>query len=123
MSEQPWTVRLSATAEADFKDILRWTVANFGDAQARGYAETLSRALQDLTTGPDLFGVKRREDIGPDLATLHVARKGRNGRHFVAFRISAASGQHFIDVLRLLHDRMDLPRHLGPETNTAPGEA
>lgn len=57
-------------------------------------------------------GIARREDIGPEIHALHVTRKGRKGRHFVVFRIDYSRGNNVIDVLRLLHDSMDLPQHL-----------
>ena len=107
-----WAVRLSNAAGADYKKILRWTVDNFGLEQARVYAATLSSALKDLCAGPSIAGVKRRTEIGADICTLHVARKGRKGRHFIMFRVSNVKGQKVIDVLGLLHDSMDLKRHL-----------
>lgn len=110
----PWLVRLTAAAEADIQDILRWTVAQFGEAQARSYAETLSAALEALAVGPTIIGAKARNDIARGLFTLHVARNGRKGRHFVMFRIGRDQGREVIEVLRLLHDAMDLPRHLPP---------
>jgi toxin ParE1/3/4 len=109
---RPWPVRLTAAAEADFEDILRWTVGRFGAAQARIYAETLSRALEALAGGPDVIGARARDDIAQGLFTLHVARQSRKGRHFVVFRIGHDQGREVIEVLRLLHDAMDLPRHL-----------
>ncbi len=86
----------------------------FGDAQARTYAETLSAALNDLAAGPTVIGAKKRDDILKGLFTLHVARKGREGRHFVMFRVGRAPDHDVIEVLRLLHDTMDLQRHLPP---------
>ncbi len=106
-----WPIRLSQSAEQDCREILRWTQAHFGPRQARVYAQTITSALRDLGAGPSLIGAKPREDIGPGIHTLHVARKGRKGRHFVLFRIEPAQGRQTIDVLRLLHDSMDLPRH------------
>ena len=50
------------------------------------------------------------------MLTLHVARQGRKGRHFVAFSVSEG---HIINVLRLLHDSMDLAKHLPEEDNEA----
>ncbi|MEY4564298.1 MAG: hypothetical protein RLZZ618_3575 [Pseudomonadota bacterium] len=111
-----WTIRLSAHADQDYRDIVRWTQTQFGTQQARLYASTLSSALRELKTGPLPIGAKPREDIGPGLCTLHVARKGHKGRHFIVFRI--ASAPQTIDVLRLLHDSMDLPRH-GPDIDGA----
>jgi len=111
---RPWPVRLTAAAEVDFQDILRWTVERFGAAQARSYAETISRALAALATGPDVIGARARDDVAKGLFTLHVARHRRKGRHFVMFRIGHDQGRQVIEVLRLLHDAMELPRHLPP---------
>lgn len=109
-----WTVRLSAAAVADYRHILRWTLENFGSAQAHAYAGTLLSALKDLSEGPAITGVKQRSEIGANIWTLHVARKRRKGRHFIMFRVHSAQGQNGIDVLRVLHDSMELERHLPP---------
>lgn len=109
-----WRVRLSAAAEADYRQILRRTAENFGSAQARTYADTLSSALKAPSAGPAIIGVKERPEIGNNIRTLHVARDGRKGRHFVMFRVGGIQGNNVIDVLRLLHDNMDLERHLPP---------
>jgi toxin ParE1/3/4 len=109
---QAWTVRLSETAEAEYRGILRWTAAQFGHRQARIYAETLTSALAALTTGPAQPGVKSRPEIGKELFTLHVARAGRKGRHFILFRVVVSADSSVIDVVRLLHDSMDLRQAL-----------
>jgi toxin ParE1/3/4 len=106
-----WTIRLASRAEQDFFEIVQGTADTFGPQQAAVYAETLSLAIGVLAKGPEIFGTKRRDEIGHGILTLHVARQGRKGRHFVVFRISGATT---IDVLRLLHDSMDLARHLSP---------
>jgi toxin ParE1/3/4 len=105
-----WTVRLTAAAEKDFQDIVEWTVEQFGDEQALVYAETIALALEALGEGPAPIDAKRRDEIQRGLYSLHVARQGRKGRHFVMFRI-APRARGVIEVLRLLHDSMDLPRH------------
>jgi toxin ParE1/3/4 len=110
-----WTVRLTAAAEADFEEILRWTVDQFGEAQARIYAGTVSAALDELAAGPSAVGAKKRDDILKGIFTLHVARKGRKGRHLVMFRVGRAPDHDVIEILRLLHDAMDLQRHLPPD--------
>ena len=107
-----WPVRLTAVAEADFRQILAWTSSRFGEKQARAYGETLSAALRALTAGPTIAGARARDDIGKGMYTLHVARQGRKGRHFVVFRAGRESDHGVIEVLRLLHDSMDLERHL-----------
>ena len=110
-----WTVRLSASAETDLQNILEWTLAQFGAAQVRNCAETLSAALETLTYGPAIAGVRARDDIANGLFTLHVARLGRKGRHFLLFRAGKDEAAKVIDVLRILHDAMDLLRHLPPQ--------
>lgn len=104
-----WSVRLAEKAELDLLDALVWTNDQFGALQADEYLETLTLALEALTDGPNIVGSKVRDDIGRGIRTLHVARLGRKGRHLVVFR--KADGQA-IDVIRLLHDSMDLAKHL-----------
>ena len=111
-----WTVRLGRQAEQDYVEILQWTAKTFGEGQASTYAETMACAIEALEDGPDVLGAKARDDIQPGIRTLHVARQGRAGRHFVVFRVA---GSH-IDVLRLLHDSMDLPRHLPAADDHSP---
>lgn len=115
-----WRVRLAAAAEADFHDILRWTVEHFGKARARAYAGALSEAIAILTDGPHVAGAKERDDIVKGLIALHV----RKGRHFVIYRVGVPAEPPVIDVLRLLHDAMDLPRHLSsPSSSDVEGQS
>ena len=61
-------------------------------------------------SGPSALGCKTRAELGADVASLHVARQGRKGRHLLVFRAHEQDG--VIEVLRILHDGMDLARHL-----------
>lgn len=106
-----WTLHLARQAEQDIASILAWTDEHFGPQQAEIYAETFTLALEALIEGPDIVGVRRRNDILPGIYLLHVARYGRRGRHFIVFRPSAG---RYIEVLRVPHDSMDPARHLGP---------
>ena len=109
---QAWPIRLSAAAEADIQGILDWTLEQFGEQQAHIYTGTLSEALESLAIGPKVIGVKKRNDIARGLFTLHVARHGRKGRHFIMFRTGLDKDRKVIEVLRILHDAMDLPHYL-----------
>lgn len=104
-----WKVRMQKTASQDYGDIIKWTRKSFGEKQAQTYRVTLNMALEALRDGPNIVGVKQRDDIASGILTLHVARQGRKGRHFLLFRICS---EQIIDVLRLLHDSMDLEHHL-----------
>jgi toxin ParE1/3/4 len=109
MIDPRWRVRLGAVAELDFANILKWTTENFGARQARIYRDTLVRAIGELATGPDVAGLKARDEIKPGLRTLHIARHGRRGRHLLLYRVVAG---RIIEIGRILHDQMELQRHL-----------
>jgi toxin ParE1/3/4 len=114
VTDAAWRVEISAAADADFQQIIIWTGERCGPDQARAYADTLSAALLALRGGPRIAGVQTR-DIGRELYTLHVARNKRRGRHFVLFRVGTVEDNAAIQVLRLLHDAMDLARHAPAE--------
>lgn len=103
-------VFLAKGAERDFFSILRWTTERFGKRQARVYETTLRNALKVLASGSSVVDCRARPDLGSDVASLHVARQGRKGRHLLVFRTHEQGG--VIEVLRILHDSMDLARHL-----------
>lgn len=109
MVEQRWRIRLGAAAELDLANILKWAAENFGARRSRLYRDTLIRAIGELANGPDVAGAKARDEIMRGLRTLHVARHGRRGRHILLYRVAPA---RIIEIGRILHDSMDLPRHL-----------
>lgn len=110
MTGTAWRIRLSTAADKDFVDILQWTEERFGPMQAETYRTTLIDALTAIATRPDLAGSWTRDDILPGLRSLHVARNGARGRHLILYRV--AELPDVIDIIRILHDAMDLPRHL-----------
>ncbi len=110
MATVRWRPTLAPRAREDLSEIIAWTEAQFGPAQAEVYRDVIFAAFRELTEGPALAGIKTRDDILPGLLALHVARHGRRGRHFVLFR-AAASGKPILEILRILHDQMDLSRH------------
>src|ERR1700687_66576 len=109
MIARQWRVRLGAVAEVDFANILKWTAENFGARQAAIYRDTLAQAIGELAKGPDVPGSRARNEIMSGLRTLHIARRGRRGRHFLLYR--AVEGR-MIEIGRILHDQMDVGRHL-----------
>ncbi|MCA6115465.1 type II toxin-antitoxin system RelE/ParE family toxin [Bradyrhizobium sp. WSM 1738] len=109
MAERRWRVRLGAAAEVDFANILKWTIENFGARQSRVYRDTLVQAIGELADGPDVVGSRARDEIMAGRRTLHVARRGRRGNYFLMYRTAPNST---IEIVRILHDRMDLQRHV-----------
>src|SRR5438067_681627 len=115
MISAAWEVELSSAAEADLRDIVRWTVRQFGAVQATAYGQLLRDALNALEAGPDIIGARQREEIGAGYRTLHIARNRRRARHFILFRVAGPADERVIRVVRILHDAMDPARHLSDE--------
>ena len=95
--------RLTRSAEADFQDIAAYTISKFGILQARRYRDGLERALAALAKHP-LRG-RAASDLAPGL------RRWRYRSHVILF-IPEAGG---VLIVRVLHQRMDIPRHATSE--------
>ena len=118
---RPWKVILAPAAEADLAEILAWSADAFGDAARRRYATLIVQAIEDLTVDPARVGVETRPEIAAGVQTYHLARSrnrvppaaGRviTPRHFLIFRLRRDSA---VEIVRVLHDSMDLARHLPP---------
>jgi toxin ParE1/3/4 len=105
-----WTVRLVAQAARDYQEAISRSAQDFGAMQAEVYAQTLALAVEALPeNGPKTIGVEAREEIGSGISTLHAARHKRKASHFLVFRFLEP---RTVEILRILHGRMDLARHL-----------
>jgi toxin ParE1/3/4 len=111
VTEICWTPILTAKAQNDLRQIVEWTTARFGEAQSSAYRDTILSAIKELRSGPDLPGARDRDALIVGLRMIHVGRHGKRGRHFILFRVRPDESG-IIDVLRILHDSMDLQRHL-----------
>lgn len=92
--------RLAPAAEHDLENIWVYTRRQWGAEQANRYADTLTAAFAELAQSPN---------IAP--ACDHVRpgyRRRRVERHMIYFRITV----YGIAIVRILHDRMGVPRHL-----------
>lgn len=109
--------RLSAAAELDLETILGWTHEQFGEEARRRYEALLVQAIRDVAADQSRAGCQARPELERDAFTYHIAfsrdrvAKGhvRRPRHFLLCRI-ARDG--VLDIGRVLHDSMDLARHL-----------
>jgi len=104
-----WELRVSRLAENDIEHVLAWTWAHFGEQQYIEYRELIRAALIEIAQEPHNIRAKRRPEIHPEACTMHVARPGKPARHFVLYR---CSHNDVVEIDRLLHDSMDIERHL-----------
>jgi len=106
---KPRNVRFSADADRDITAVGEWTLENFGARQRAAYATLINLAIQEIASNADTPLARRRPDLGREVSVMPIARTGRPARHILVFRMHANND---IEILRLLHDSMDLPRHV-----------
>lgn len=94
-------VEFSPHAIEDLRQIDLYTSQRWGVQQADIYLEKLVVASERLAANPTLLG-RSRPEIVPGLFTYHAER------HFFVFRFA----QQTLQILRILHQSMDLHRHL-----------
>jgi toxin ParE1/3/4 len=115
--------RLSDAAQVDVINILAWTHEQFGDAARPRYEKLVVAALRDVATQPDRPGSSARPELGAGFRSWHLrlsrdqlgagAGVVRRPRHFLVYRFEPA----LLVVGRVLHDAMELARHLDPDTS------
>ncbi len=92
--------RLSVRAAGDIAGIADYTIERFGIDQARRYRDGLERCFETLAENP-LLG-RSAEELAPDL------RRFEHQAHVVFYKPEDWG----VLVVRVLHESMDVPRHL-----------
>lgn len=92
---------LSPAARRDLDGIWDYTAERWGAEQAALYLRELQHAIGRAAANP-LIG-RSCEEIRPGY------RKLAAGSHTLFYRIAA---ENIVDVVRILHQRMDIDRHL-----------
>lgn len=91
--------RLSPLAESDLEDIWLYTFRQWSLEQADTYHRKLMEAVEGLACGQN---VRQRSTVREGYWKYPV------GRHVIFFRTS----EKFLDVIRILHEEMDISQHL-----------
>jgi toxin ParE1/3/4 len=109
--------RLSEPAKADIAAILRDSEERHG-AQARiRYRALLSAALRRIAGDPNGISTSERIEFGAGIRSFHIRhsrddsaeRPVGNPVHVIFYR---APAQGLVEVIRVLHDRMEPGRHI-----------
>lgn len=91
---------LSPAAQVDIEEIFDFTYERWGFDQAEDYAHELRRAIERAATNPR---------IGRSCDEIRLGyRKLSVGSHTLYYRLVDDA----IDIVRILHQRMDIDRHL-----------
>jgi toxin ParE1/3/4 len=108
---------LAPAAERDIQQIVVWSHQQFGEHARLRYEALLARAIQDVFDAPERPGSASRPEIADGARTYHLGHSRdrvtvgriRRARHFLLYR-THSDGQ--VEIGRVLHDSMDLRRHL-----------
>ena len=116
MTERSW--QYTAAASADIEQILDETRQQFGDAQMLRYAALIDRAAGMAGADPMRPSSLDQGPIASGVRSLHAGlaanQRGR-AAHVLFYRVRVIRGRTLVEVLRVLHERMDPARHLGSE--------
>ncbi len=93
-------IRIRPRARQDLKAIWRYTFERWGEAQADLYLQQLGTGIQSLREFPE---------IGEPCDQIREGyRKLQVNRHLIFYRRS----EERVEIVRVLHQAMDLGRHL-----------
>ena len=91
---------LSPRAQSDLEEIWSYTESRWGFDQAETYIRELQRHIETVAAHPA---------SGKPCPEVRAGyHKYRAGSHFLFYRITSGG----VDVVRVLHERMDFGRHL-----------
>jgi toxin ParE1/3/4 len=113
-------LRLTGPAKRDIASILDWNAEHFGDAGRRRYEALIETALRDVATEPLRRGSRELPPAFGQGYRMHHLRLSRDRartagsgvgvpRHLLVYRVVPPE---MVVILRVLHDSMDLLRHL-----------
>lgn len=113
-------LRLSGRAQADLRALLALSRAHHGEEGEVRYVATLAAAMEMIAAAPEGPNTRARPELGPGIRCLHSRRARRSGGvrapvHVIYYRIGVGS---IVDVLGVLHERMDPHRHLRPTSTS-----
>lgn len=91
--------KLSAEADKDYAAIYEHTLRAFGKLQARVYRDAIKKVFAQVAANPLM---------APVFSAADDIRRFNFGQHAVYFQIQDQG----ILIVRILHQRMDAPRHL-----------
>jgi toxin ParE1/3/4 len=112
--------RISPPARTDLARILAASAERWGTEGRRRYASVLAAAMRQVAADPQGPTTRDRAELAPGVRSLHarhvrgLAPEPRVKRpvHIVYYR---SAGSDVIEIVRVLHERMEPRRHFGGE--------
>ena len=95
-------LNITPQARSDLKNIVKYTQKTWGSEQRLKYKKLFYDTLTKIAANPALG--KPREELMSGYYSYHV---GSQGRHYIFYRV----GSDAVEVIRILHDSMDISQH------------
>jgi toxin ParE1/3/4 len=115
-------LRIAPAPERDIEAVLRWSYDQFGEPAVSRYSALVTQAIRDVAAHPQLAGSAHRPEIAASARTYHLIHsrehvaanvgRVRRPRHFLLYRVQP---DDTVEIGRVLHDSMDLIRHVPDE--------
>ena len=112
--------RLTKTARGDISSILRRSEEQHGrDARIR-YSALLLAAMRRVAENPEGRSTSNRGELRPGIRSFHIRHSRDESReapvanavHVIFYRVSDPG---IVEIVRVLHDRMEPSRHLSSQ--------
>jgi len=114
--------RLARRAQIDISRVLATSGENWGVEARRRYAGLLTSAIRRVAAEPDGGATRQRTELAPRMRSFHVRQvqqadrgaKVRRPVHVIYYRVIRPG---LVEIVRVLHERMEPSRHLGIATD------
>jgi len=108
--------RLARPAQLDLADILSTSAQRWGVEGQERYAAVLAAAMRQVAAEPSGPLTRKRPDLRSGIRSFHVRHARRSAEanvrrpvHVLYYRVA---GNGVIEIVRVLHERMEPSRHL-----------
>jgi len=109
--------RIARPAQADLTSILTASAERWGAEGRRRYAAALAGAMREVVSRPEGPLTRSRTELAAGLRSFHIryapanesASQVRRPVHVLYYRIAS---EGVIEIVRVLHERMEPGRHL-----------
>jgi toxin ParE1/3/4 len=112
--------RLSHPAQADLANLLSTSAERWGAEAKRRYSAILAAAMRRVAADPQGRGTRDRADLLPGIRSFHIRHAGGDNPetkvkrpvHILYYRVVRPG---LIEIVRVLHERMEPSRHLSAD--------
>jgi toxin ParE1/3/4 len=111
--------RLTRSARRDIESILRTSEERHGREAPIRYAALLLAAMRRVAADPQGRSTSDRSELKPGIRSFHIRHSRGESReppvanpvHVIFYRVMQPG---LVEIVRVLHDRMEPSRHVGP---------